>query len=257
MRLSKTLPKEITPEKVVDFTPKLIERDLTQAAQNFIESRQKNITAFRLSDLVASQAGIAEREKSALDQKAESLALEKVKEIQEPAYQQAYELGLEEGRKKAFEAAESDIGVRLQKLDELLISFTKIKEDMLHQSEGQIVKAVYELAIRIAKFEISQHDDRILGVIRQAVEHAQSQESVAVKLSKEDFDFLQTIKDYSKREMEFMKKIKLTPTNDIKSGGCIVETNYGVIDATVEERINNLWAAIESKIAKPKEKLEG
>jgi flagellar assembly protein FliH len=256
MPLSKSISKSDAVEKVLDHSPQPFEKRLSKSAEEFLEAKERVVRSFKLSELVASQVGIAEREKSMLDEKAENLALAKVREIQEPAYQQAYELGREEGRKSAFEEASKSILERLASLDELLKSLAAIKADLLTQNEGQLIKAVYHLASRIARFEIQGHDDRILGVLRQAVEHAQSHETVSVKLSKEDFDFLQTIKDFHKRELEFMKKVKLDPQTDIKPGGCIVETNFRTIDATLEERIQNLWTAIEVKIAKPKEKLE-
>lgn len=257
MHSSKTIPKIETPIKILEYSPRPFERNLSKAAEAFLETKEKNQNSFKLSELVASQAGIAERERSALEERAEHIALEKVKEIQEPAYQQAYDLGREEGRKSAFEEASQQIADRLTRVDELLTSLGKIKTELLTQNEGNLIRTVYHLATKIAQFEIKGHDDSILSVLRSAVELAQSQETVTVKVSKDDFDFLQTIKDFSKREMEFMKKVKMDPQEGIDSGGCIVETNFGTIDATVEERVQNLWSAIETKIQKPKEKLEG
>ncbi len=254
--MSKPVPKEFTQTKVMEYSPKPIERDISVAAEQFIENRRRNLTSFKLSDLVASQSGIAEREKTALEQKAENIALERIREIQEPAYQQAYDLGIEEGRKSAFEDASKDIKERLDKLDEILTSFTKMKSDLLQQNEGQIMFAVYKLAMRIARFEIKGHDDSILEILRMAVEHAQSAEGVNVKLSQEDFDFVQTIKDFSKRDLEFMKKIKIAASGEVASGGCVVETNYGTVNAALDERIQNMWTALEMKITNPKEKFE-
>lgn len=254
--MSKPVPKEFTQTRVMEYAPKPIERDIAQAAEQFIENRRRNLTSFKLSDLVASQSGIAERERTALEQKAENIALERIREIQEPAYQQAYDLGIEEGRKSAFEDASKEIKERLDKLDDILTSFTKMKADLLQQNEGQIVTAVYKLAMRIAQFEIKGHDDSILNIMKMAVEHAQSAEGVNVKLSQEDFDFIQTIKDTQKRDLEFLKKIKMAPSAEVKVGGCVVETNYGTVNAALDERIQNMWNALETKIAKPKEKLE-
>lgn len=256
MHSSKMIKQEQAEEKILNFSPRPIERSLSKVAESFLEAKEKHLSSFKMSALVASQAGIAEVERTALEERAEVIALEKVKEIQEPAYQQAYDLGLEEGQRAAFEKASGEIKSRLDKIDELLISFNKIRQELLNQNEGYLIKTVYYLAEQIARFEIKGHDDRILGVLKQAVEHAQSQETVSVKLSKEDFDFLQTIKDFTKREFEFMKKVKLDHQAEIVPGGCVVETNFGTIDATIPERIQNLWNALEVKIPKTKEKIE-
>lgn len=42
------------------------------------------------------------------------------------------------------------------------------------------------------------------------------------------------------------------PVPGIKSGGCVIETNYGEIDAQVEQRLEQLWASINPALPKVK-----
>jgi flagellar assembly protein FliH len=251
MRLSKSIIQESsTKGQVLEFEPQALEREISQVAQAFYQREKENKSGFRLSHLVANQSGIADKERADIEERVEKVALEKIKDIQEPAYKEAYAIGLEEGTRKAFEENKVDIQDRLEKLDTLLSSFGSMKKDLIEQNELYFVKTIHTLATKLAVSHIQEHQETIISVIRQAVDHAQSEENVVVRLSQDDFNFVEKFRDQTKKEFEFMKKLKMEVGSEIRPGGCIVETNYGTIDATVEERIKKLWEVLASKIPK-------
>lgn len=255
--MSKTIVKqEDSVGSVLEYTPRTLERDLSVQAADYIQSKQYHTSRFKLSELVASQVGISELERASLESQVEKQAIEKIKSVQEAAYKEAYALGLEEGSKKAFSDNNKDILAKLQLLDDLLVTVGKMKMDILAQNEVHIMKLIYDLACRLALMEIDKNEARILPVIRHAVELAQSEENVVVRLSKADFDFIETFRESAKKDFEFVKKLKFEQSSEIRPGGCVVETNFGVIDAKMEERISKLWNTIEEKIPKQKDNVE-
>ena len=69
---------------------------------------------------------------------------------------------------------------------------------------------------------------------------------------------LSEIKGNGKRTQvpaEFLKNVKLQAAPNIQPGGCIVETNYGVIDARIAERTSKLWDEISQTLPKVKSKV--
>jgi len=257
MHLSKTVVKQKdSVGNVLEYTPRTLERDLSSQAADYLQSKNYHTSRFKLSELVAAQVGISELERSALESQIEKQAIEKMKAVQEAAYKEAYALGLEEGSKKAFSDNNKDILAKLQQMDELLVTIGKMKTDILAQNEVHIMKMIYDLACRLALMEIDKNEARILPVIRHAVELAQSEENVVIRLSKADFDFIEVFRDSAKKDFEFIKKLKFEQSPDLRQGGCIVETNFGVIDSKIEERISKLWNTIEEKIPKQKDNIE-
>jgi len=89
-------------------------------------------------------------------------------------------------------------------------------------------------------------------LIKKSIEEAQADENVNVLVSNEQLEFLEKIKQEQKRENEFLQKVKFVGSDEVSIGSCVVETNYGIIDARIEERIDKLW--IEFKQALPKVK---
>ncbi|MNT47004.1 flagellar assembly protein H [compost metagenome] len=78
-----------------------------------------------------------------------------------------------------------------------------------------------------------------------------------MRVSQAQFEFLEELKKETGRELEFVKKIAFEPSSEITEGGCIVETNYGEVDARTEQRIEQLWTALSENMPKVKNKVAG
>ena len=241
---------EETAKTVMQYLPKKISVGITRAAQNFvIQQPTEEATNFRISPLVAEQTGIHRLEELEIEKRIEQKALEQFKDIQEAAYREAFDLGKEEGRKRGYEEAKEIVGQRMLHLNRLIEKLTRIKLDILQRNEVQIMDFLYMLASKIALFEIEKRDDRILPVLEEAMKTLQRDENMVVRISKVDSEYLEKLKETSGVSLEFITNQKLEPTEGVEPGGCIIETNFGMIDATIEERVEKLWAAIND--AKP------
>ncbi|RYZ63978.1 MAG: flagellar assembly protein, partial [Proteobacteria bacterium] len=64
--------------------------------------------------------------------------------------------------------------------------------------------------------------------------------------------FIEELKKQTGRNFEFLKKVKIEASPEVTNGGCIVQTNYGEVDARVEQRIDSLWAAFQENMPKVK-----
>ena len=64
--------------------------------------------------------------------------------------------------------------------------------------------------------------------------------------------FIENLKNISGREFDFLKNVQLEASAEVTVGGCIIETNYGVIDARVEKRIENIWSELNQALPKIK-----
>jgi flagellar assembly protein FliH len=111
------------------------------------------------------------------------------------------------------------------------------------------------MAKKIAMGEIAENRELILNVVRQAVLDAQSDENVTVRISAEDYAFIEQIKENLGKDLEAVKRAKFEVSDQITDGGCIIETNYGDVDATVEQRVEKLWESLAGKLPKVKNQI--
>lgn len=250
------LSKEMAEKTVLEFVPVRFDLGTPEQALNYLAEKGKG-SDFRMNDAVRVQTGIDQVEKGSEEERVEVAALEKLKEIQEGAYKEAYNLGLEEGRKQAFEAVSTEIAERMQSLDTLLNAIKDIKKEIASFNEAHLIQLVFRMASRLAKTELSGNNEAMIQILRDSVSLSQDEENITVHVSQSQFEFLEELKKETGREFEFIKRIRFEPSADVSDGGCIVETNYGEVDARIEQRIEQLWTVLSENTPKVKDKVAG
>jgi flagellar assembly protein FliH len=260
MRWSSVVKKDFSepdqPEvSVLNYTPKQFDFGTPESALDYLTEKQ-NGSDFVMSDVLRETTGVNEIERLSEEQMIEEKVLGKIALLQEEAYQKAYELGFEEGRIKAIEDKSAELQQKSHELDELYLSLNKIKEEMVYQNESHIMTVIYEIASRLAFDHVQENEELVLKVIKKSIEDAQADENVNVLVSPAQLAFLENVKQSKGREAEFLKKVKFEASEAITVGSCIVETNYGVIDARIEERVDKLWTELKQALPKVKSPIE-
>jgi flagellar assembly protein FliH len=252
MRLFKSIMKpEDMHSGVLNYTPKSIIYEVPKQILPFLkDQKEDNAPPFILSQMTSDHTGLSELERIAFQDKIETGVLEKLKTVEEKAYAEAYALGLADGEKKAFTEGKDSINTALQSLMQIGESLTRVKTDLITQNEAHLIKTLFHIAQALAMKAIREDESNILAVLKKAVESAQAEEEVTIKLNPSDQAFLEKVKSESGHPLERIQKVKLEVNESITRGGCIVETNYGAIDATVEQRVSKLWQTLEAKIPK-------
>ncbi len=236
---------------VLEYEPQKVQVDNITQSKNFVVlQKTDDYESFKIDDLISKQIGLSAAEAKKVEESIESRVIDKLKEVQERSYKEAYDLGLIEGKKKAYDDYQSLIQEQLTKFSELMVSVITMKKKILEANESQMVDLLYYMAKKIALEHIEANPSRIVPVLREVVENLSDEEKITVRISETDLQHVEGLKKELKREFEFLKKLSLISSVDVAVGGCIFETKNGVKDASIEERLLKLWKTIEE--AKPK-----
>jgi flagellar assembly protein FliH len=240
---------------VLNYTPKQFNFGTPESALEYLKEKDQG-SDFVMSDILRTTTGVEEIERLSEEQKIEEKVLEKISFLQEDSYKQAYDLGFAEGTKKAIEDKSQELANKSADIDALLLSLNQIKAEMAYQNEAHMIKMIYEIASRLAFDHVTEHQEIVLKLIKKSIDEAQDEENVNVLVSNEQLEFLEKIKQSEKRENEFLKKVKFVGSETVSVGSCVVETNYGVIDARIEERVTRLWNELKQAAPKVKSPIE-
>ncbi len=239
------LPKSEAESKAVEYSPREIPAKPAEAAVQFVRMRTEHENPdFRIDRVVSITAGIDELEKMSLSERVESEALERLKGMQEEAYSQGYDLGRDEGQESAYREMSEAISKRIANVDKVISGFESLKGDLVRQNEAALISLVYQLATRIAMTEIQTKKEIILEVLQQAAIEAQGEERFSIRLSNQDLEFIESMKERLGKGFEFIKRAKLEGSDDIQPGGCVIVTNFGQVDATIEKRLEKIWQTL-------------
>ncbi|MFN8945170.1 MAG: FliH/SctL family protein [Pseudobdellovibrionaceae bacterium] len=247
------LKADVAQETVLEFVPPKIQIGTAKSALAYIE-RSRNRSDFVMAEPLKRQTGVDEIELMDEDQKVELKVLQRIKEIQEKAYEEAYQLGLEDGRKMAFDKNLIHLQQCLQEFNLFLTSISAMKNEILKQNERHVIDLIYQTASKVCMQEIKDNPELIISIVKQVLQASAEQENVTVRISEEQHKFIEEFLQHQQKTFAEYPNIQFQADPSIQNGGCTVETNFSVIDATIETRLQVIWDQVRSQmpVAKPK-----
>ncbi|MGE4132919.1 MAG: FliH/SctL family protein [Bdellovibrionales bacterium] len=231
-----------------EYKPKEISLDASAMAKSFVDEDAFRLKDFHVSDLVAQQAGISQLKDEAQRDKINAEVLNQMKEIQEQAYKEGHELGLIEGREQAFQEAKAEMQSNLASLQSALKEIENLKTGLLIDNEEEIVKLVFEISKRLVLKDLEENREAVVNVLKSVIGDLQGDEKITIRLSADDLYFIETLKDKVDSPFDLSDRVRLITDEKIKPGGCLIESEYGTVDATIEERLARAWQTLADRV---------
>jgi flagellar assembly protein FliH len=248
MALEKPIIKaKVASTTTFDYKPREFAGGASQIARSYVDEDAFRSPDFKISELVAKQAGISQLESEAHQDKINAQVLARLQEVQEKAFEEGYELGLIEGTEKAFQEAKAALLERMSSMEALLKRIEELKGRLLVDNEGELVRLVFLTAKKIALRDLEGNRDAVIEILHNVVGETQADERVVVRLSSEDLKFLEVLQEKGGQKIESLERVKFVADEAIKSGGCLIETEFGDVDATVEERVERTWKTLQAR----------
>ena len=98
-----------------------------------------------------------------------------------------------------------------------------------------MVEMVVSLAKKVIHFEFSTRDNAVQEMIRLAVQSVLDRESMVIKINPADKGYAESFRPELHHLFSEIKNITFEAHSGVERGGCIVETNFGVVDAQIDK----------------------
>lgn len=171
-------------------------------------------------------------------------AKSRVKEIEKGAEERGYRAGHDKGR----EHGEREVTSLMIVLKKTVDSLQKSRSEFFAKSEKEMVDLVTLISSEIIQAEIKQNPEIIAGVLRKAVSAIHSKQAIKINVNPADLEIAMSLAEELIKETEAVMDVKFTADEKIPQGGCIVETNIGTLDATVENRLLMLHKGLREQV---------
>ena len=152
----------------------------------------------------------------------------------------------EEGRKLKETAQEDGFDEGLQKFNEHLIHFDRQIRLIRMDLQKQILPLALKAAKKIVGEQLNLHPETIVEIVIQTLAPVLQNHRITIYVNKVDKEILETQKPKIKSILEHVQVLTIQERNDVSPGGCIIETESGIINASIE----NQWRALESAFDK-------
>lgn len=158
---------------------------------------------------------------------------------------EAYEKGFEQGQRDGLALEKSKMEELGKQLEALFTGLRDLKPQIYSESEGEVLKLAMMIARKIIHEEIKTDKQIIVHTIRAALSFLVDKRELKIKISPEDMEEVRRIlPDLSK--LARGGHFQLAEDHAVDRGGCILETGFGSINATIADQLNMLEEEIEN-----------
>ncbi len=153
--------------------------------------------------------------------------------IREQAKKEGFDKGHEEGYKSGLAEAKPII----ETFNALIEELTTVRKEFYVQAEREMIDLVLSVAHTVMGLEVERNPALVQNVILKAVEQIRVREKISIRINQEDMAQAEkTLPEISKIVGD-TEKVSFRSDPYITRGGCMVETNIGMIDARLESQL--------------------
>lgn len=149
------------------------------------------------------------------------------------------ELIKEQAHREGFEAGYTEWAEKLAKLEE---EIHKVRKDL----EQKIVPVAIQAAKKIVNKELEISQKTIVDIVSSSLKSVSQHKKVTIYVNQNDLTIIENKRAELKAIFENLETMSIRPRADIKPGGCVIETEVGIINAQLENR----WRILEAAFGK-------
>jgi len=156
----------------------------------------------------------------------------------------AEEEGRTEGREAGFVEGKAEADRLVERTQTILQRAQDKRAEILEETEQEIISLVLLIARKVIKVISESQRNVVISNVVQALRKVKGRGNIIIRVNIADLKLTtEHTKDFINL-MEGAKSIQVVEDTSVDSGGCIIETDFGEIDA----RIASQLAELESKI---------
>ncbi len=130
----------------------------------------------------------------------------------------------------------------LASLNAHLFALDKELKALREEVQKKILPLSLMAARKIFGEELRLHPDRIVDIVLTSLKPVTQHRKIIIYVNKADLQALEDSKNKIKKIFEHLDSLSIQERADIEPGGCMIETEAGIINAQLE----NQWRALES-----------
>jgi flagellar assembly protein FliH len=156
------------------------------------------------------------------------------------AYAAGYAGGFEQGRREAMEQ-EGRLAQQFREEMVAVVHRVEMAMELWYQkSEVGVARLARDVAERIIADELQLRPDAIMGIVREALNRVANSTHARVRVNPFDLPALAERKEQLMQACNSVHEIEIVGDEQLSPGSTIIESDSGLVDATVESKLRML-----------------
>jgi len=156
---------------------------------------------------------------------------------------EAYEKGLEEGRKTGEIMADQQLQAVLNLYHNSLEKLDRIRDLTLNQLQLDLIDLIIHTSEKVVKTELETNARTILHMVKNAIQTLKQRKNLIIFLNQEDHQYLMGLAE-SEKQTWLGTQVQLEIDPNLLRGSFRIETQAGELDALIETQFQQLRDAL-------------
>ena len=164
--------------------------------------------------------------------------------------EQAYQKGFQQGYDAGIESQRAQVASAGEGLEQATAQIQNLRTEIYDTIEHEVVQLALAIARKVVCREVKTNKDIVVCVAREALSRVEVPGQIKIKLNPADLQFIQETKDQIASLLEHVDNVSFEAEESISSGGCVIETNLGELDARIENQLQVVEEMFQTEMAK-------
>ncbi len=175
-------------------------------------------------------------------------SVEEIKQKARDVEKQAYIQGFAKGERAGTESGENKFKAVLNNFRQAFLELEKVRKEIYLNAEKKTVDLSLAIAKKIVCHEVATNKEIVLNVVKEAIKKVVDHGRIVIKISPSDFGFIKNSDSGFLNFVDNIENITFEEDKTISNGGCVIETDFGNIDARIERQFQVVEEAFKSEI---------
>jgi len=153
---------------------------------------------------------------------------------------EAYEKGHAEGHAQGYQEGTAEVQRLVESLHGIISKAIEKRNEIIQEAETQIINLVLLIVKKVIKVISENQKNVVINNVVQALRKLKSRGDVVIRVNLADLELTsEHVKDFMKM-VENVKSITVLEDSTVDRGGCIIETDFGQIDARISSQLHEI-----------------
>lgn len=205
-----------------------------------IERSHAKDSQFKVNPIVEKHRGFKDQEEAEYEARVQAEVDKRVQRIQEDAYRAGFEQGVEEGREEVFNQTRREVEEKLEDFSSMITDVLQTHEMIFSQQKKDMYRLIRNLTKWITLKELENDGKYLERLLEKLLLEIQTRNNLLIQVNINDFQKMPEVLEVVKARLGEMSNVRVEVDPAIETRGMIVESDNGIINASLEEQFKGL-----------------
>ncbi|AZR73879.1 hypothetical protein BBF96_11055 [Anoxybacter fermentans] len=167
-----------------------------------------------------------------------------IQEMMETGYNEGYKQGVEEGYRAGMEQILNEMGKLIQNLQKEIERTQMIMESKVQGLSSRLIRLSIQIAERIIRRQVELNPEIIIEQVESILKDMMRVKSLVIRVNPSQFEIVKGAQDRFLALTHGIDEIEFVIDHSLKPGDCIIETDSGGVDASIETQLEMITSLL-------------